>query len=536
MPEPTLKELIPEKLRKNLTGAESRLIDAARNGEPLELRAKKPEIDDPANADAWGTERTIRTEFLRWICTDKKASELIDARGIRVYGAMIAGKLDFEGTTIPHLLTLGFCSIKDGITLSDAKTRIISLQGTHTGPVFGDRLTVDGALFLRSGFSAKGKVRLLGAKVGGDFSCSGGSFNNENGEALCAAGIETNGDVFLDDGFSAKGIVHLIGAKVGGNLQCSGGSFNNENGAALIAQKITVEGVFSWQLKKRPIGAIDLMHAKVGVLIDNKESWPKPGMLQIDGFEYDALAPDDTPKKAKERLRWIELQIPPAKEPIPEILTEPLQNKYPIKWIGIRPKRWLNKVRQNIFESKPYGNFNDRPPFEFRPQPYEQLAKVLKNMGHESDSREVLIAKQEALCKCGNISNSRRFWHWFLGITMGHGYRPIRPIVFGLFMVFLGFAIFHIAYENSYMAQSKLSIFKGNMHLYSEFNPYIYSLDTFLPFLDLHQENYWIPAYNHQHPLWSFLIHLYLWFHIIIGWFVTTLAAVSLSGVVRKKE
>ncbi|MBI5587647.1 MAG: hypothetical protein HY889_04690 [Deltaproteobacteria bacterium] len=583
---PTLKELIPERL-SNLTAAESSLLDSATTGKLLNLQAGEPDVDNPANADNWGAERTIRAEFLRWICTDKKASELIDARGIRIIGARVDGKLDFEGATVPHPLVLASCSIKDGIILLDARTRTINLHNTHTSHISGDMLTVDGALFLRNGFlatgavrllgakvnggldcsggsfvndngdalnadgieakgdiflrkgfSAKGEVRLLGAKVGGNLDCSNGSFVNDNGNALSADGIETKGNIFLNQGFRAKGKVRLIGAKVGGTLNCSGGSFVNENGDALCAQRMTVQDNFFWTLKDHPVGAVDLMHAKVGVLTDNKESWPGPGKLHIDGFEYGALAPDNTPKNAKDRLRWIELQLPPAETipDAPDVITEPLQKKHAVKWIWIRSRKWLNNTWHNNSKSKPYGNFKNRPRCEFRPQPYEQLAKVLKNMGHESDSREVLIAKQNALSECGDISNPRRLWYRALGISMSHGYKPIRPILFILFMAFIGFIIFFSANEHSFMTRSKLSIFKDNMHLYPDFNPFIYSLDTLIPFVDLHQENYWIPVYNNDHPYWSILIHMYHWFHIIIGWVATSLAAISLSGIVRKRE
>lgn len=625
MPEPTLRDLLPERLGKRPTKAELGLLDAAQKGEFLNLLSGNSEVDDPAKAESWGRERTIRAEFLRWICTDKKASAFIDAKGIRIIGARIEGQLDFEGATISHRLFLGLCSIKGGIIFRDAVTRSINLHGTHTGLIAADRLTVEGSLylrlgfkaigginlvgvkvggdfdcfggnfdnengdalsadgietkghiFLRGGFSAKGAVRLIGAKVGGNFECSNGSFLNENGIALYADGIETKGDIFFNDSFSAKGTVRLVGAKVGGQISCAWGSFINENGDALcadgvetkgsiffnygfsakgtvrlpgakvgsdltclggsfvnvnengyalLAQRMIVGGDFHWKLKKSPVGKIDLRHAKVGVLTDDKKSWPKPGKLRIDGFEYGAFAPDNTPKKGQDRLEWIELQLPPAFA-IP--ILEPIKNKYIFKWIWKKHQRRIDRGWQSIFKPKPYGNFSNRPSFEFMPQPYEQLAKVLKNMGHESDSREVLIAKQEALRKTGDISWWRKRWHGFLGFTMGHGYRPIKPLLFMIGMVLLGWGLFYLADGYSCMAKSKMSLFKDNIKQYPEFNALIYSLDSFIPFVDLHQENYWIPANN--------ITHIYLWIHIILGWFATTLAAVSLSGVVRKKD
>jgi len=67
---------------------------------------------------------------------------------------------------------------------------------------------------------------------------------------------------------------------------------------------------------------------------------------------------------------------------------------------------------------------------------------------------------------------------------------------------------------------------------YPSFQPFIYSVDTFFPFVDLHQEKYWMPdktkAQGTQVSCW-------LWVHICLGWIFSTLAAISLTGLVRKE-
>ncbi|MEM9374161.1 MAG: hypothetical protein AAGA55_11005 [Planctomycetota bacterium] len=63
---------------------------------------------------------------------------------------------------------------------------------------------------------------------------------------------------------------------------------------------------------------------------------------------------------------------------------------------------------------------------------------------------------------------------------------------------------------------------------YPAFRPIAYSADAFLPLVNLHQETYWTPSN------W-FVKSVYLPFHIISGWVVTTLAAVSFTGLVRQE-
>lgn len=62
-------------------------------------------------------------------------------------------------------------------------------------------------------------------------------------------------------------------------------------------------------------------------------------------------------------------------------------------------------------------------------------------------------------------------------------------------------------------------------------NPFIYSLDAFLPIIELHQEKYWLPDPSRpggRYVLW------YLWFHICMGWLFTSLLAAALTGLVKK--
>jgi hypothetical protein len=67
---------------------------------------------------------------------------------------------------------------------------------------------------------------------------------------------------------------------------------------------------------------------------------------------------------------------------------------------------------------------------------------------------------------------------------------------------------------------------------YPKFNNWVYSVDTFVPFVNLHQEEYWLPDASRPRG-WFF--RGYIWIHIILGWVFSTLAALSLTGIVRKE-
>lgn len=88
-------------------------------------------------------------------------------------------------------------------------------------------------------FKASGAVRFMGAKISGGFDCSNASFENrtENGEgiALALSNAEVGGDVLLGDDFIAQGIVILSGVRISRDLTCTSARFQNrtEDGKGL---------------------------------------------------------------------------------------------------------------------------------------------------------------------------------------------------------------------------------------------------------------------------------------------------------------
>lgn len=58
-----------------------------------------------------------------------------------------------------------------------------------------------------------------------------------------------------------------------------------------------------------------------------------------------------------------------------------------------------------------------------------------------------------------------------------------------------------------------------------------YSLDVFLPVVNLHQEDHWLPDRSQRlgQAVWA-----YMWLQILSGWTLTTLLLAALGGVIKK--
>jgi hypothetical protein len=77
---------------------------------------------------------------------------------------------------------------------------------------------------------------------------------------------------------------------------------------------------------------------------------------------------------------------------------------------------------------------------------------------------------------------------------------------------------------------------------YEELHPLLYSLDVFLPFVNLHQEHYWWPnskasgdcaVFGHEFRLRGSLVRRYLWLQTFSGWLLSAILIAAVTGLMR---
>ncbi len=216
---------------------------------------------------------------------------------VRLPGAQIGGNFECDYGTFRNPARVG----ADG-RLVDGTAKALSADGVD----------VRGHVFLRKGFTAEGEVRLMGAQIGGSFECNGGTFKNPpqmgahqktlsgTGDALSADRAILRGGVYLGTGFTADGEVRLHGARVAGDLFCSGGRFS-----IVSAQAAVIEGGLIWRkIVNCKEAKLDLTHASALAIVDEEKSWPAKGNLALDGFVYAGFPA--SPADAQKRLEWLD--------------------------------------------------------------------------------------------------------------------------------------------------------------------------------------------------------------------------------------
>jgi hypothetical protein len=517
-----------------LTAAEERLLDSVADGEEADYESPTNAKNDLRYADTWGPERTIRAEVLRWLCADPEASRQINPRGILIHAATIEGRLNLAYTTISVPLSLRHCAVKAGVNLVYADTRTLIFEGSILGgsgraALNVTRAHVRGDVFLTDGFHAKGEVQLVGASIDGGLSCAKGTFHPPKGIALDAEGAHIGKGVLLGEGFHADGEVRLVGASIGYSLICTEGVFHNPTGVALDATRIEVSGDVDLRGWFRVEGEMSFENGHAGRLFDDDYFWLYLiGRLRLDGFVYTSIA--SGPMSATDRLPF---------------------------WIDLQPAR------------------------PFRPQPYLQLAKVLRESGHEADAKQVLIAKERARRKHGDLSWQGRFWNWLLWVTIRHGYQPWRALIWAGIWVAVGGGLFGRGYDKGIVIPTKAEAYDSNKKIrqepafYPAFNRWLYALDTFVPIINFGQKDYWgpqvacnrsglilgsgvrlcvlgIPQKDKNKRVIQMLsrlgitdkdkdtpairvLYLYRWLHIAAGWVLITLVVTGFTNLVRRE-
>jgi hypothetical protein len=273
---------------KNLTDCERKLLQSGPAGEGADCRSNDDKENDPSKGDQWPESRQVHAKLIRWLCVNEAAGKLIGPRGIQIYGAVIREPLGLDFISVSFPLMVANSRISAPMSLLNANIDALDLGGTSTGSISADFLATRRGIFLRNGFHAEGEVRLYGATIGGDLDCAGGTFNNRNGYALYAEGINVAGDVSLGYGFKATGEVSLLGASVGRNLECMGGTFSNPNRKALTADGIKAAGGVYLRDGFHSTGEVRLPRATVGGDLDCSNatfSNPNGDALHADGLK-----------------------------------------------------------------------------------------------------------------------------------------------------------------------------------------------------------------------------------------------------------
>ncbi len=462
------------------------------------------------------------------------------------------------------------------------------LSQVGTGAIHLNNARIGGRLVLcstqASRFSAAGSVRLDGAQVDGDVTLAGALLDGRDQPALSARSMIVGGNVGLAPagGYrcEAYGEVAFVASQITGDLICDGARLINPRGRALHCEDLKVESV-SLTASDEPhhlfeaSGRLNFLTAIIGgsFFLTNARLTPGPdykGLLTAGGPVMANLQQI----RISNALALRNIGALPPGDATPDIhrVPEPVRG-----WLLLTGAQ-LNTILDDVATGWPAPGFldlegatytrirhvgrgdlieesiawlrhqfpNGRPTkSSFRPQPYEQLSRVLRQHGQTREADAIAVEKIRMRLAARVDRPWTRIFPRLLMIISHHGYSTSRAVLSFLVFVLLGTLMYSSAlfmFEQSFVpvenppelvtyefafGLAKLTTENGCPGL----DPLHYALDAAMPVIDLGQDLRC--RFMPEGPLrwlWLLLNSLY----VIAGAALSAVVVLTLTGVLRR--
>jgi hypothetical protein len=519
----------------HLSAGELKLMVACKFGERFQ-----PEYE---------SDKRVRSTFVRFLVLGGDETTPVHENGVRLSGCTLEGDLNFLGCQGERRLVAQNCILDGYFEASGARLRRLNLDNTKIVGVernsqareafaADDCHFVDGLSLER--VVANGEIRIENSEVFGNILLSGstiknpnhlddrGIFKNRGIYALNLDGTTVHGTLVIDNGFKSFGEVRMLGARIHGDINFHDGSFMNLNGDAISCDRLIVQGAFFFRNILKIEGDIRLNSAVISTLSDDWCSWNMAKSISMEGFKFSRIG-----------------------------------GRSPIDW-EMRAK-WLKK----------------QPPDHFALQPCAMIINILKESGHTENAKKLIVAIERHKRSMSDIQNKligqrneqtesifRNFIHKnlnkisvakhiFLDYVTGFGYRPMWTILWALGIVLIFGEVFYV--ESGHFGPTNPLIYNYNSLSqcgpvgdlgklawtdcrlppeYTTFQPFVYSLDLFLPLVDLQQDRDWAPIISRSsgEMIWDgWWIRILMWLEIGIGWMFSLIFVAYITRFAAKE-
>ena len=212
-------------------------------------------------------------------------------------------------------------------------------------------------------------------------------------------------------------------------------------------------------------GTADVEHSKFQSLSLSNVSWPLGQQtLRLDGIEYQYIS------AGPEKDSWLTLL------------------------------RWLNG---SVYSANVYAN----------------LSAFFQKQGYTAQSSEVFVAqrRRERAELLGGPVSLAWWWNLFLDGLVRYGRSPDRALLYSLLLVVIGC----IAFRPRHMEPADPE------NPRTDYNPLWYSLDLFVPILNLQAVAFWSPRADLH-----FVRH-YARLHRILGWLLVPIGLAAVTGLIK---
>ena len=339
-----------------------------------------------------------------------------------------------------------------------------------------------------------------------------------------------------------------------------------------ISGRFMFHRIWTGRNPRRPL-LLSLLNAKADVLDylpaipdDPGPGWDAKGKLYFNNFEYRDIVYID-PKGASKWLERLDKWYAPDNSPS-------LRGAIRVNSASVANamRRWgkrtwyktatrIKRFRWARYLGVSSGTWPEYTS-EFTPNPYLQLAKIVRQAGYDRAADEVLLRLDRNRTRWGDQGAWHQIGGWLYDLAIKRGFAPFRPL-FGLIGLWL---LSVIAFQASYEAKdfvpykdnlvgterlaaggpAKLGRDRNNEPILVRFDARTYAFELVVPLVTIDGKQNWVfrdppdaDAHRSLRPLTrllDWLAHGLIVLDPILGWIMTSFLVTGIAGLIRSSR
>ena len=475
--------------------AEQFVRTQVRNGEPADLAEAFPKE----------AERVLGSDFLYDLLTKSSNDPNIHRHGVRIAHATFSEDVDLVNAEVPFDVELTDCRFIGDVELSQSH--------------FKKNLLLNGSQF-------DGILNFINGLVDGDLKMSSSKFINPDGEADFE-GLRIAGVFDLHESVFA-GKAHFIRQEIGGELDAQNTHFTNPqkeisisfdsikvNGYALFkGSEFFSSANFAYAKFAENFGAEGARFGNAyfpnqAEIIFNSMQVGRNAFFhetifngRVD-FGHADIGGNFEPTQAHFNSPYNFTNFTGLKTDVADFRAATFKNQYLLDAMSYRelkadsPRAFVDGAR-------------------YSPDAYANLESFLKRQGMEGSANSIYIAQRRR--ERGGLSLPGKIGSFLLDWLVGYGRRPWLAFVWGAVFIAIGWLVFR---------QRKDMEAQKPEYENRPYSAFWYSLDVFLPFVDLQAAGLWMPRRDRR------FARTYLAIHTLLGWILIPIGLAAVSGLIK---
>jgi hypothetical protein len=405
----------------------------------------------------------------------------------------------FNGAVFEGRANFGSADIASTFSAERAKFQNKEKEADFSGMKVGGYVFFNGAVF-------EGPANFILADIARAFAAKGAKFQNNQREANFYS-MKVGGDTTFDSA-AFEGPVNFGSADVAADFKADGAKFQSKQTEANFnSMKVKGDASFGSAIFEGPVnfGLADIARNFQAQLakFQNKEQTAHFNGMKVGGRAFFNQAVFEGPVDLRYAdFAWLDLSGASWPKAAAQFNLQGMGYKY-IRAASKEPQS--HKALLNVADQSAYSA-----------DVYSHLEEFFLRQGYRADADDAFI-KGKRRERRENLHGLGRLDSYLLDWLVGYGRRPWQAGIPCAALVALGCVLF----SPKKMERQKP---EDTPRVYSRF---WYSLDLFLPFVDLQADDVWKPKTNER-----FLRH-YVRLHVMLGWILIPIVLAALTGLIK---